>query len=153
MTVIVKSKKSGEGIVNGFSAFGFFFFCYLNLALFSPSNIVETHPKELMACLGLCFAREVAYLQIAHLQEDEYNPLNWPNFLILTLLIVNNSLHAWGFPFVSEYEFLITMTVFAFVSYLHWVYFGIQEITEELKIPVFSSQRNKYSGKNEKELA
>jgi len=128
--------------VNGFSAFGFFFFCYLNLAWFSPSNVTETHPKELMLCLGLCFAREVAYLQIAHLQDDDYTPLNWPNFIILTLLIVNNSLCAWGIPVVSEYEFLVLVSGLALVSYAHLVYFGVQEVTEELKISVFSSQRN-----------
>lgn len=153
LTVIVKSKKSGEGIASGFSAFGFIFFCYLNLLMFSPSNIVEKYPKELMLCLGLCFAREVAYLQIAHLQDDSYTPLNWPNFIIFTLLIVNTSLHAWGLPFVSEYSFLLTMTAFAFLSYAHWVFFGIQELTEELRISVFTTHRISYLGKNEKELA
>jgi hypothetical protein len=95
-----------------------------------------------MLCLGLCFAREVAYLQIAHLQDDEYLPLNLPNFIILTLLIVNTSLHAWGVGFVDEYSFLVGLTVAAFISYAHWVYFGVKEITDELRIPVFSSHRN-----------
>lgn len=151
--MLVKSKKLGEGLLNGFSTFGFFFFCYLNLSMFSPLNIVEKYPKELMLCLGLCFAREVAYLQIAHLQDDSYTSLNWPNFIILTLLILNNSLHAWGFPLINEYNFLLAMTACAFLSYAHWVFFGIQELTEELRISVFTSNRISYLGKNEKELA
>lgn len=150
---MAKSKKALQGLMNGLGAFGYFFFCYMNVEYFSPSSLTLTAPKELMLCLGLCFAREIAYLQIAHLQDDDYLPLNLPNFIILTLLIVNTSLHAWGLPLVDEYQFLIVLIVAGAVSYGHWVYFGIKEITEELRISVFNSHRNRHEGKNEKELA
>ena len=105
---------------------------------FSPASITTTAPKELMLCFGFCFAREIAYLQIAHVIDADYTPLNWPNFTILTLLIINNSSHAWGFSLIDEYYFLIFLIFAAFLSYAHLVKTACKEITEELCIPVFA---------------
>ena len=97
-----------------------------------------------MLCLGFCFAREIGYLQIAHVLDEDYVPLNLPNFVIISLLIFNTSCHAWGLPLFDEYYFLLASTVAAFLSYAHLVYFATREITEELNIPVFRLPRKIY---------
>jgi len=101
-----------------------------------------------MACVGFCFAREIAYLQIAHVLDEDYVPLNWPNFLVLSSLIINSCLHYLKLGFVSEYYFLLGMLLIAFISYVHLIKFSIKEITEELKIPVFSIPSKTYIEKN-----
>lgn len=114
----------------------------------SPANLAQNAPKEVMACVGFCFAREIAYLQIAHVLDEDYVPLNWANFFVLTSLIINSCLHYFGLGMVSEYNFLLVMLLIAFISYVHLIKFSIKEITEELKIPVFAIPSKKYTEKN-----
>lgn len=104
-----------------------------------------------MLCFGFCFAREIGYLQISHVSDTEYEPMNWPNFIILSMLIVNTSSFAWGFGLANEYFFLVFMTLLAFFSYAHMVYFCCQEITKELQIPVFTIASNLKLEKKDKE--
>jgi hypothetical protein len=149
--VIKKSPKWVEALMNG-SCFCYFIFCYANLHYFSPSNLPLTAGKELMLCFGFCFAREIGYLQIAHVMDEDYVPLNLPNFVIISLLIFNTSLHAWGLPLFDEYYFLLLLTFAAFLSYAHLVYFATKEITEELNIRVFSLKRKKYAARKDKDV-
>jgi hypothetical protein len=107
----------------------------------SPANLAQNAAKELMACFGLCFAREIAFLQIAHVLDEDYVPLNWNNFFVLSGIICNSFLHSFGVFIVNEYFLLLGMIVFAFFSYVHLVYFSIREITEELDIHVFSVKK------------
>ena len=110
----------------------------------SPYNIAQNAPKELMACFGLLFAREIAFLQIAHVLDEDYIPLNWNNFLVLTGIIGNSFLNSAGFEIVGEYKFLVFMIFVAFCSYAHLIYYSVREITEELNIYIFSVQSKLY---------
>ena len=139
-----------EAIAKG-ACFWYFGFCYLSLDLFSPTHITVVAAKEVMLCFGFCFAREIGYLQISHVSDSEYEPMNLPNFTILSILIANTSSHAWGYPVFDEYYVLVSMIVMAFLSYAHMVYFCCKEITKELQIPVFAMPSIFYIEKKSKE--
>jgi hypothetical protein len=145
-TVVKKNKNFAKAITNS-RGFGYFFVCYLVLDWISPTNITANAPKELILCFGFCFAREIAYLQIAHVMDSDYKPMNYPNFLILSLLMLNSVGNAFKISIFNEYYFLLLMILAAFLSYSHLVYYSCKEITTELKIPVFAMPSKKSSRK------
>lgn len=134
--VLQKSLKVKEAI-SATGAFLYFVFAIFVAILLSQSGLTYYGTREIMLFLGFNFAREVAFVQIAHVTHTTYEPLNTPNFILLSLFIGNISLHGWGISLIGEYDFLVLLIVFSFLSYAHLVYYLTLEITTELKIPVF----------------
>jgi hypothetical protein len=107
------------------------------LYYFSVEGVVVTASRELMLVLGFCFAREILYIQLAHVTDTDYYPLRYLNGFILSapcFVALGNYFGKAGIP---EYPIIAALATLAGVSYLHMAYSVANEIADELKINIF----------------
>ncbi|CAG9318395.1 unnamed protein product [Blepharisma stoltei] len=140
--VLMKSSNKMEAFMNLGSLF-YIIFCVVVVLVFSPVGLAYAGTREFVLFLGFIFAREMGFLQLAHVSNSEYEPLNIPNYILLSLLMFNTSCHAWGFPLLDEYNLLCFLLLFAGLSYLHFIYSVTKEITKELNIPILTNLQRK----------
>ncbi|CAG9333558.1 unnamed protein product [Blepharisma stoltei] len=140
--VLMKSDKKTDAFMSLGSLF-YLIFCVAVIFVFSPSGLAYTGTREVILFLGFIFAREMGFFQIAHISDTEYEPLNTPNFALLSFFMFNTSCHAWGFPLFDEYNLLLVLTILAGLSYIHFIYSVTHEITKELNIPILTNLQRK----------
>ena len=119
------------------NSFGFFYIVFTVLEVYMFAPLMFSYTRELMLCIGFVFAKEVAFVQIAHVSHTEYMPLGNMNYFILTCILLNTSVAAWGFAAVDEYSLLSGLTMLSAFSYFHMVVQVTKEITQELNIKIF----------------
>ena len=59
------------------------------LYFLSPSQLLSTQTRWVLLCIGCLFAREMAFIQLAHVTSTPYRPLGFINSGILAALAVN----------------------------------------------------------------
>ena len=59
------------------------------LYLFSPGLLLWSQTRWVLLCIGCLFAREMAFIQLAHVTETSYQPVGLVNGGILAALVVN----------------------------------------------------------------
>lgn len=136
IVVVNKSKKSIEALL---ALRGFFMFAVtiLTLNFYSTENLIVTGTRELMLCLGFCFAREILYIQLAHVTDTKYSPLWLLNGLILItpcLIALANTFLSTNIP---EYQTIAGLALLSGLGYCHMAYSVANEIADELKINIF----------------
>ena len=89
------------------------------------------------------FAREILYIQIAHICETKYQPLIYFNLLVLNALAINTLLSFFSLPHINEYFFLIVLLFVAAGSYVHMGYDVAMVIANELDIFIFRVNKQK----------
>jgi len=109
----------------------------LTLNYFSTEHLIVTGTRELMLCLGFCFAREILYIQLAHVTDTKYNPLWLLNGLILSTPCVIALANTFLSLEIPEYQTLVVLALISGVSYCHMAYSVANEIANELKINIF----------------
>lgn len=97
-----------------------------------------------MLCFGFCFAREIGFIQLAHVSNTKHEPLDLGGFIVMTSLSVNTLLNTQSRG-VNEYSLLLALTVFAALAYSHFAVHVTKDICSELKIKVFSIKSKLYS--------
>lgn len=85
MTRSGKSREAGENTL----AFWYFQGTLFVLYAVSPAQVMWTHTRWVMMCIGCLFAKEMAALQLAHVTGECYRPLGVVNYCLLTSLILN----------------------------------------------------------------
>jgi hypothetical protein len=115
------------------------------LIKFSPSNIVNLACRELMLCLGFVFAKEILYIQISHVTETPFFPIQSLSSFVLNGLIFNTFANYLNIQVFNEYYFLIFLLILAFGGYAHMAYSTAMEISNELDIYIFRINKVKPS--------
>jgi len=59
------------------------------LYLLSPGLLLWTQTRWVLICIGCLFAREMAFIQLAHVTETNYRPLGLVNGGIMAALVLN----------------------------------------------------------------
>lgn len=121
---------------------------YFSIAIFmvvflSPADLGVVAGREVGLCIGFVFAKEIAFIQIAHVTNTKYTPLLSANFLIISAMIFNTLTHAYGISVADEYNFQVCLTIASFLSYAHLAYYLSLEISTILGIPIFRVPREK----------
>mmetsp|Transcript_17170 Transcript_17170/g.17081 ORF Transcript_17170/g.17081 Transcript_17170/m.17081 type:complete len:205 (-) Transcript_17170:36-650(-) len=125
--------------------FSFFYISSaLLLAIFlSPSNLWYYAGREVGLCIGFVFAKEIALIQIAHVTNTKYKPLQWANFVIISGMILNTLTHAYGINIFDEYRAQLVLAIASFLNYAHLAIYLPLEFAEILEIPIFRVPREK----------
>lgn len=132
----MKSNKKVEAFL---TLRGFFMFSVTiaTVYCFSCENLVATASRELMLMLGFCFAREILYIQLAHVTDTDYHPLWFLNgFILSTPCVVALGNHFFKLA-IPEYPILVFLAVLSGLSYFHMAYTAANEIASELQINIF----------------
>jgi len=118
------------------------FVCLYSLAsvwiIFSPQDIMKTHPRIVLWTIGLLFSKLVTHLMISHLCNEEYHPFRRtliPFFFIAAH--VGLSLHQNIIQSIPEDLILIEFFAVSLLSYCHLVYGVISEVMTILNIYCF----------------
>jgi ethanolaminephosphotransferase len=112
-------------------------------AKFSPAGILQLHPRLFIFGVGLIFCTNICKLMLAHLCALSYNPWRWSMapFVIGALNgLLPRLFPGTPSPFDEETLFLVGI-VWAFVSYAHFVFGVIRELTTILGIYCFTITR------------
>ncbi len=86
--VITQSGKAREAVESTL-AFWYFQGTLFVLYAVSPAQVMWTHTRWIMMCVGCLFAREMGALQLAHVAGETYRPLGVVNYCLLTSLMLN----------------------------------------------------------------
>ena len=62
----------------------------------SPAQLGNVAVREFLIFIGFAFAREMCVMQLAHVTDTHYAPLNLPNFVLMTAFLVNTWSHFFG---------------------------------------------------------
>ena len=112
----------------------------LSVVFLNNSIIVQKYPKFLIIVFGFQFAKMMGILQLSHILCSPYK-IYQPVFLIPLFSLLIHSLINYFFNytlFVSIDSLIISVFIWNFLSWLHFVYFCSKEICEILNIKRFS---------------
>ena len=86
--VITQSGKAREAVESTLS-FWYFQGTLFVLYAVSPAQVMWTHTRWIIMCIGCLFAKEMGALQLAHVCGETYRPLGVVNYCLLTSLMLN----------------------------------------------------------------
>ena len=134
----VKRKKLNDA----FKTFLMFplFALSLSSVILNDSIIVKEYPKFLILTFGFQFAKMMGLLQLSHVLCSPYKVYQ-PVFLIPLLALLIHSLIYYFFSYsllVPIETLIISVFVWNFLSWAHFVYFCSEQICEILNIKRFS---------------
>ena len=135
----IKRKKVYDAFKT-FFIFPLFSFSILCVSFLSDSIIVKEYPKILILTFGFQFAKMMGILQLSHILCSPYK-IYQPVFLIPLLALIVHSLVSYFCHYnllVSIDSLIISVFLWNFLSWAHFVYFCSEQICEILNIKRFS---------------
>ena len=120
--------------------FPLFIISLLSIVFLNNSIIVKEYPKFLILTFGLQFAKMMGILQLSHILCSPYK-IYQPVFLIPLLSLLIHSVIFYFFDYallVSIDALIISVFIWNFFSWAHFVYFCSDQICEILNIKRFS---------------
>ena len=139
--IITKIRK--EKIFNAFkdmAIYILFVATIFSVISLNDSIIVKEYPKIIILTFGFQFAKMVGILQLAHILGSPFKVWT-PEFLIpMTALLIHSiCFYFTGYSIlVSIDSLIISVFLWNFISWAHYVYFCSEEICEILNIKRFS---------------
>ena len=112
----------------------------LCVTFLSNSIIVKNYPKILILAFGFQFSKMMGILQLSHILDSPYRVYQ-PVFLIPLLALLTHSLVYFFYNYsilVSIDALIISVFIWNFLSWAHFVYFCSDEICETLNIKRFT---------------
>ena len=112
----------------------------LSVVLLNDSIIVKEYPKFFILTFGFQFAKMMGILQLSHILYSPYKVYQ-PVFLIPLLALIIHSMiyYFYGYSLLVPIDTLIiSVFVWNFLSWFHFVYFCSEQICEILNIKRFS---------------
>ena len=108
---------------------------------FSPSNIMQNHPRLVLWALALLFSKLVTQLMIAHLCDEEYHPFG-RTISVVCFLACHTAYNLYqqvveGGAVVDEKMVLFEFFGIGLVAYVHLISHLIWEVTTVLNIKCF----------------
>ena len=135
----VKRNKKFDAFKTSLS-FPLFALALLSVIFLNNSIIVKEYPKFLILTFGFQFAKMMGILQLSHILCSPYKVYQ-PVFLIPLLALIIHSLiyYFYGYSLLVPIDTLIiSVFIWNFLSWAHFVYFCSEQICETLNIKRFT---------------
>ena len=135
----VKRKKINDAL-RTILIYPLFALSILSVAFLNNSIIVKEYPKFLILTFGFQFAKMMGILQLSHILGSPYK-IYQPVFLIPLFALLIHSLIYYFYNYsllVSIDSLIISVFIWNFLSWAHFVYFCSDEICEIINIKRFS---------------
>ena len=135
----VKKDKKRDALKTSF-IFVIFACSLISVSFLSNSIIVKEYPKFLILTFGFMFSKMLGLLQLSHILGSPYK-IYQPVFMIPLLSLLIHSLIYYLFHYsilVSIDSLIISVFIWNFLSWAHFVYFCSDQICEILNIKRFS---------------
>lgn len=116
-------------------------FLWLRLA---KKNIMELHPRLVIWTLGLCFAKLVMLLIVAHMCDEEYHP--WRRSIIPIFFIAAHVCYSVvqnNYASLDEKQIIEELFFISVLAYSHMAYSLVNDCCEILDIYCFSIKKKK----------
>ncbi|RHY38002.1 hypothetical protein DYB38_007184 [Aphanomyces astaci] len=107
----------------------------LAYGLYSPSDVLHSHPRLLLWTIGLISCKMVMHIMLAHLCEEPYWLVR-KSFVLVGAVV--GLVVAGVIPKVHEEAVLYGVSAGVVAVYVHMVYFVVTDLTAILKIKVFT---------------
>ena len=117
-----------------------FLLTILSVTFLSNSIIVKNYPKFLILTFGFLFSKMMGILQLSHILGSPYRVYQ-PVFLIPIFSLLTHSLVYYFYNYsllVSIDALIISVFIWNYLSWAHFVYFCSEEICETLNIKRFT---------------
>ena len=135
----VKKDKKRDALKTSF-IFVIFACSLISVSFLSNSIIVKEYPKFLILTFGFMFSKMLGLLQLSHILGSPYK-IYQPVFMIPLLSLLIHSLIYYLFHYsilVSIDSLIISVFIWNFLSWAHFIYFCSDQICEILNIKRFS---------------
>jgi hypothetical protein len=121
----------------------FFYLIHLGIfglaVIYSPSNIMSTHPRRVNCTFAFIFIQTVHRMQYTHVTLERFNPFRRSTLITWALVLAQTvfSIITKGESLFNEPVLYLALSLLTFCSMSHLIYYVIDELKDILNIYVF----------------
>jgi ethanolaminephosphotransferase len=130
------NKKGSKDALRHIITFLIFDICIILWYLYDP-NIWHKYPRIIQCTLGISFGEMVSRLILSHMSKEQFYLIQRPMIPLFAIVIYEILTYYNSFEIIPRFNILFGYLITTWISYLHFIYNIIIQLSTFLNINVF----------------